>query len=168
MEFCGKAQFPIVSDESPKAMRKLCLSTKFPHQKIRWNYVIFSLCHEGQYSIDENSLADRITDVWQLWREHSKFTNNSVNMLYWKTGEQQQIILPRRFKKTIYKELHINMRHLGSDRTIQFIQEIFFGKKLKKRSDILLVIPAYVCTSKKANLTSKQQHHFSHYLHHQL
>ena len=26
--------------ESPKTMRKLCLSTKFPHQEIRWNYGI--------------------------------------------------------------------------------------------------------------------------------
>ena len=27
--------FPIVSDELPETMRKLCLSTKFPHQEIR-------------------------------------------------------------------------------------------------------------------------------------
>ena len=31
-KFCGKVQFPL---------RKLCLSTKFSHQKIRWNYGIF-------------------------------------------------------------------------------------------------------------------------------
>ena len=28
--------------ESPKTMRKLCLSTKFLHQEIRWNYGILS------------------------------------------------------------------------------------------------------------------------------
>ena len=33
--------FRIVSSESPETMRKLCLSAKFPHQEIRWNYLIF-------------------------------------------------------------------------------------------------------------------------------
>ena len=37
-KFCGKAQFP--QSDSPETMRKLCLSTKFPHQEIRWNYGI--------------------------------------------------------------------------------------------------------------------------------
>ena len=27
--------------ESPETMRKLCLSTKFTHEEIRWNYGIF-------------------------------------------------------------------------------------------------------------------------------
>ena len=27
--------------DSPETMRKLCLSTKFPHQESRWNYGIF-------------------------------------------------------------------------------------------------------------------------------
>ena len=42
-KFCGKAQFRIVSGESPKTMRKLCLSIKFPHQEIRWKYGIFAV-----------------------------------------------------------------------------------------------------------------------------
>ena len=32
--------FLIVSGDSPKTMRKLCLSTKFTHHGIRWNYSI--------------------------------------------------------------------------------------------------------------------------------
>ena len=31
----------IVSGDSPETMQELCLSTKFPHQKIRWVYGIF-------------------------------------------------------------------------------------------------------------------------------
>ena len=38
--FVERHSFRIVSDETPETMRKLCLSTKFPHQKIRWNYSI--------------------------------------------------------------------------------------------------------------------------------
>ena len=40
-KFCGKAQFRIVSGDLPETMWKLCLSTKFSHQEIRWNYSIF-------------------------------------------------------------------------------------------------------------------------------
>ena len=39
--FCGNAQFPIFSGEFPESVQKLCLSTKFRHQEIRWNYSIF-------------------------------------------------------------------------------------------------------------------------------
>ena len=38
--FGGKAQLCI---DSPDTMRKLCISTKFPHQEIRWNYSIFAV-----------------------------------------------------------------------------------------------------------------------------
>ena len=39
--FVERHSFHIVSDDSPETMRKLCLSTIFPHQEIRWNYGIF-------------------------------------------------------------------------------------------------------------------------------
>ena len=39
-KFCWKAQFPIFSGESPETIWKLCLSTKFPHHEIGWNYGI--------------------------------------------------------------------------------------------------------------------------------
>ena len=38
LKFCGKAQFPHIARES---IRKLCLTTKCPHQEIRWNWVFF-------------------------------------------------------------------------------------------------------------------------------
>ena len=34
-------KWSIESSESSETMRKLCLSTKFPHQEIRWSYGIF-------------------------------------------------------------------------------------------------------------------------------
>ena len=30
----------MVLGDSPETMRKLCISTKFPHQEIRWNFGI--------------------------------------------------------------------------------------------------------------------------------
>ena len=42
--FVERQRFHIVLGDSPETMRKLCLSTKFPHQEIRWKYGI--LCTE--------------------------------------------------------------------------------------------------------------------------
>ena len=39
-KFCGKQTVRRVLDNSPETLWKLCLSTKFPHQQIRWNYGI--------------------------------------------------------------------------------------------------------------------------------
>ena len=36
--------------DCPETMRKLCLSTKFPHQEIKWNYGIFR-CVTNSFSI---------------------------------------------------------------------------------------------------------------------
>ena len=45
ISWCGniveRCSFRIVSGESDKTMGKMCLSTKFPHQEIRWNCSIF-------------------------------------------------------------------------------------------------------------------------------
>ena len=40
-KFCGKAQFLLSFGNLSEAMQKLCLSTKFPHQKIIGHYNIF-------------------------------------------------------------------------------------------------------------------------------
>ena len=42
--FVERHSFRIVWGESPETMRKICLSTKFPHQ-IRWNYGVFRSDH---------------------------------------------------------------------------------------------------------------------------
>ena len=39
--FAERHSFRIILGDSPETMRKLCLSGKFLHQEIRWNYGIF-------------------------------------------------------------------------------------------------------------------------------
>ena len=39
--FVERCSFRLVSGDLPETLRKLCLSTKFSHQEIRWNYGIF-------------------------------------------------------------------------------------------------------------------------------
>ena len=50
-KFCEKAQFPHSFGRARKIMRKLCLSTKFPHQEIRWNHgILRSAKHKRSWS----------------------------------------------------------------------------------------------------------------------
>ena len=39
---------------SPKPMRKLCLSTKFPHQDIRWNFGILRILHHSIFGAKQS------------------------------------------------------------------------------------------------------------------
>ena len=52
-KFWERHSFRIVSGESSETMWKLCLSTKFPHHEIKWNYGIF----RSVSSIDKNHVT---------------------------------------------------------------------------------------------------------------
>ena len=80
--FVERHSFRIVS---PKTMRKLCLSTKFPHQKIRWNYGLFAVLGNWNFesdlewhiqSVNPNSMEfgskniDRPIFKLKLWKTH--------------------------------------------------------------------------------------------------
>ena len=65
-------------------------------------------------------------DVQRLLREQSKLSVNDNDLLYRKSNDYHQIILPCRYKEAVYKELRMNMGHLGTDRTLQLIRERFY------------------------------------------
>ena len=53
--------------DSPKTMQKLCLSTKFPQQKIRWNFSIFHSEWKHQNNMSQwriQRLSDPGIPVW--------------------------------------------------------------------------------------------------------
>ena len=63
--------FCIVSSESPETMRRLCLSTKFPHQEIRWNYGILRILYINK---PHRKIVEQIIkNVWPVLFEN-KFT----------------------------------------------------------------------------------------------
>ena len=53
-------------DDSPKTMQKLCFSTKFLHQEIRWNYGILR--------------SGRVTSIFTL---QMKLTDDDTNLVTW-------------------------------------------------------------------------------------
>ena len=59
------------SPKSPKTMQKLHLSTKFPHQEIRWNYDIFRSARSwsdrpGFMTPDWLTLSDEFVSIWSI------------------------------------------------------------------------------------------------------
>ena len=65
--------------DSPKTMRKLCLSAKFPHQEIRWNYVILRSGRYQQWS----PIFIKVTglDLHIYWKQASLQTNRVYSTL---------------------------------------------------------------------------------------
>ena len=67
-----------------------------------------------------------LREVQQLLRQETKLFINNDDVLYRKNREQHQVVLPHALKETVYRELHINMAHLGADRTLQLIRKRFY------------------------------------------
>ena len=73
--FCRKTQFSHSFSDSSETVRKLCLSTNIPHQKIWWNYGIFCSAslsennpqiresHENIYPIRDGSRTVAVSKV---------------------------------------------------------------------------------------------------------
>ena len=52
------------------------------------------------------------------WRELHNLELSSDKILYRKGNENNRVILPSRPKPLVFKELHVDMGHLGYDRTL--------------------------------------------------
>ena len=90
-----RRSFRIVSGESHKTVRKLCLSTKFPHQEIRWNCGIFcsvgknlfNTCFSKKMSVSDylithvtNFLRTGLTRKLDIFSDLSFFKQFGVNI----------------------------------------------------------------------------------------
>ena len=49
-----------------------------------------------------------------------------------RNGPNLQLVLPRRFHKTVFRELHEEMGHLGTDRVVHLARERFFWPHMQR------------------------------------
>ena len=68
--------------ESPETMQKLCLSTKFPHQAISWNYGILGSDSNG-FRISQNVNSFASVQKYRL-KNHKKHCNRTSNFKFYK------------------------------------------------------------------------------------
>ena len=66
----------------------------------------------------------------RLWRELHNLELSSDKILYRKGHENNQVILPSRLKPLVFKELHVDMGHVGYGQTLELIKEHFFLPKM--------------------------------------
>ena len=66
----------------------------------------------------------------RLCRELHNLELSIDKIFYRKEDENNQLMLPSRLKPLVFKELHVDMGHLGYDRTLEITKERFFWPKM--------------------------------------
>ena len=76
--------------------------------------------------------ADESPDVILLLHEWLKLYIDKEGVLRRKNGEQDQIVLPSKYHRTILMELHDNMAHLGSERVLRLARDRFYWPRMQR------------------------------------
>ena len=66
------------------------------------------------------------SSVRQMLHEWQKLQLGEDGILYRKSSLRNQIVLPARYRQLVYKKLHDEMGHLGSERTVDLARERFY------------------------------------------
>jgi hypothetical protein len=93
--------------------------------------------------------------VQQLLREWNKLKVGIDGVLYRLAGTVRQVVLPGRLCQQVYKELHEEMSHLGSECIIDLAREQFFWPHMKQ--DITHYVTK-VCHCLKSRKPVRNQH----------
>ena len=81
----------------------------------------------------ERIVAPRTTKI--LLRDWDKLHIDSNGVLRRKTSEYDQILLPTKFHTLVYRELHDEMGHLGSERVFQLARQRFYWPGMRNDID---------------------------------
>ena len=67
-----------------------------------------------------------------LLRQWHKLKIGKDGLLRRESGPYTQLVLPRKFLPTVYKELHQDMGHLGAERVVQLARERFYWPNMER------------------------------------
>ena len=84
-----------------------------------------------------------------------KLEINKNGILVRKTKHRVQVVLPEKYKKVVYEELHEKMGHLSAERVVQLAQERFYWPYLA--SDVCHYVQ-HVCKCLKKKKPNREQH----------
>ena len=87
---------------------------------------------KNKNSLDKENISRNSFQFKGLMGEFKHLQVGSDNILYRKIKdkENKQVVLPSQLKPLVYKELHLNMNHLGYERTLELIRERFDWQKM--------------------------------------
>ena len=67
-----------------------------------------------------------------LLREWKRLELGTDGVLNRRRGPEMQLVLPQCYRTIVYKELHQNMGHLGSERVVELARERFFWLHMQR------------------------------------
>ncbi len=86
-----------------------------------------------------------------LLKQWTRLHLSDDGVLYRRAGKRNQLILPREYHQTVYRELHQEMGHLGTERTLCLIRERFYWPQMQKETEHFVT---RVCECLKRKKTS--------------
>ena len=91
----------------------------------------------------------------QLMRYFRDLYINKEGTLMKSTKESRQIVLPKVHHQTVYKELHQNMGHLGSQRVLELVKYRFFWPGMANDIEDFITKRCECLKGKKPNIVEK-------------
>lgn len=96
-------------------------------------------------------LKDESVEVKALAREWDKLQIAADGTLHRKTQTKSQLVLPEVYRPLIYKELHKDMGHLGTERTLNLVRHRFFWPKMQRDIEHFVMNVCECLKKKKPN-----------------
>ena len=93
---------------------------------------VMHFIQSGKRPSDRESKAESRDVQWLLF-EWKKLILGNDNVLYRKTSTNEQVVLPRKLRRIILKELHEDMDHLGAERVFDLTKARFILATHEKR-----------------------------------
>ena len=112
-------------------------------------------CVKNKQTLSRNDLKLLNRKSRQLYRYVDKISINQNNVLIKHIQTNEQIVLPVKYKRLVYKELHENMGHLGSERVLHLGQCRFYWPRMAKDIKVYTNRQCQCVKDKKPNIPEK-------------
>ncbi|KAL0152983.1 hypothetical protein M9458_051712 [Cirrhinus mrigala] len=90
-----------------------------------------------------------------LMREKGRLYLDEYGLLFRKTATRHQLILPRKYHKFVYKELHEDMGHLGAERVLNLIRDRFYWAHMQREVEHYVTRVCNCLRSKRPNRVTR-------------
>ena len=100
-------------------------------------------------------IANELPYTRKLLREWSKLEIGSDGLLRRKSGQNLQLVLPKKFHRLVYKELHQEMGHLGTERVLQLARERFYWPHMQRDSTHFVTRVCSCLKQRRPNLPTR-------------
>ena len=115
------------------------------------------LCHVNRgRRPDRQPRAGEHPDTTILLRDWSKLSIDKDGVLCRRSGERSQLVLPRKYHRLVYRELHEEMGHLGAERVIHLARDRCYWPRMQKDIEHYVTNVCRCLQQKKPNRQTRE------------